>query len=88
MKKILIKLAFVAIAIYFGYIMFSQQNALNTYKADEDYYASKIEEANKKKQELTEMKDNINSLEYIEAIAREKLGMYLPNERVYIDVAK
>ena len=34
------------------------------------------------------MKDNINSPEYIEEIAREKLGMYLPNERVFIDIGK
>ena len=34
------------------------------------------------------MKTNINSLEYIEKIAREKLDMYLPNEKVYIDVAQ
>lgn len=29
------------------------------------------------------MKDNINSPEYIEQVAREKLDMYLPNERIY-----
>ena len=34
------------------------------------------------------MKENINSPEYIEEIAREKLNMYLPNERVYIDIGK
>ena len=31
------------------------------------------------------MKDNVNSQEYIEKIAREKLGMYMPNEKVYVD---
>ena len=30
-------------------------------------------------------KQNITSLDYIEKLAREKLGMYLQNERVYID---
>ena len=34
------------------------------------------------------MKENINSDEYIEQIAREKLEMYYPNERVYIDIEK
>ena len=28
------------------------------------------------------------TMEYIEEIAREKLGMYLPNEKVYIDIGK
>ena len=31
---------------------------------------------------------NINSKEYIEEVAREKLDMYLPNEKVYIDISK
>ena len=29
-----------------------------------------------------------NKKEYIEEVAREKLDMYLPNERVYIDISK
>ena len=29
-----------------------------------------------------------NSPEYIEKVAREKLGMYLQNERVYVDSNK
>ena len=33
-------------------------------------------------------KENVNSTEYIEEVAREKLDMYLPNERVYIDISK
>ena len=33
-------------------------------------------------------KENVNSPEYIEEVAREKLDMYLPNERVYIDMNK
>ena len=51
--------------------------------------SQKIEVAEEKlqqdKQYLEEEKQNTNSLEYIEKLAREKLGMYLPNERVYID---
>jgi cell division protein FtsB len=37
---------------------------------------------------LTTTKDNIDSPEYIEEIAREKLDMYFPNETVYIDKSK
>ena len=40
------------------------------------------------KQNLEQEKKNTDSLEYIEKLAREKLGMYLPNERVYIDSNK
>ena len=44
--------------------------------------------AQEENQKLNETKNNINSNEYIEQIAREKLDMYLPNERVYIDIGK
>jgi len=33
-------------------------------------------------------KENVNSKEYIERVAREKLNMFLPNERVYIDISQ
>ena len=35
--------------------------------------------------ELSNKKKNIDSLEFIEETAREKLDMYLPNEKVYLD---
>ena len=40
------------------------------------------------KEQLLQTKENISSPEYIEEIAIEKLDMYLPNEKVYIDISK
>ena len=42
-------------------------------------------EINQNKQDLEQKRQDTQSLEYIEQIAREKLGMYLQNERVYVD---
>jgi cell division protein FtsL len=61
---------------------------LDSYNAEKAYYEDQIASLNEEKEELIETKENMNSPEYIEEIAREKLDMYLPNERVYIDVAK
>ena len=51
--------------------------------------SSKIEvaenELNQNKENLEQEKQNIKSIDYIEKLAREKLGMYLQNERVYVD---
>lgn len=89
MKKInLKKILILAFALYVIYTFFVQQQTLNAYKAEEDKYAKQIENAQKEQQELIETKNNLNSDEYIEQIAREKLDMYLPNERVYIDIGK
>ena len=86
-KKLRINRFFIiAVLIYFIYTLFSQQQTLNSYKQEASTYSNQIEEANEKNDELKNVKNNINSTEYIENMAREKLGMYLPNERVYIDI--
>ena len=36
-------------------------------------------------EELSKRKQDIDSKEFIEDMAREKLDMYYPNERVYLD---
>lgn len=74
--------------IYFGYVFSLQQEKIDTYGKDKQYYESQIESLNLRKQELLEIRENFDSPEYIEEIAREKLDMYLPNERVYIDMCK
>ena len=76
----------IAVLIYFIYTLVSQQQTLNSYKQEASTYSNQLEEANDKNEELKNVKNNINSTEYIENMAREKLGMYLPNERVYIDI--
>ena len=46
------------------------------------------DELDQNKQNLEEEINKSNSPEYIEKVAREKLGMYLQNERVYVDSNK
>ena len=84
LKKILV-LMFI---IYFLYTIIAQQKTLNSYAQEKEKYNDNIETAQEEQNELNEMKENINSDEYIEQIAREKLEMYYPNERVYIDIEK
>ena len=58
-------------------------------KADSKRYTEQIAaEEEKKKSNYLKQRANINSKEYIEEVAREKLDMYLPNEKVYIDINK
>lgn len=78
----------IAVIIYFIYTLISQQQTLNLYEKEAANYEQQIIEANEETSKLKDIKNNINSTEYIENIAREKIGMYLPNERVYIDITK
>ena len=88
MKKTYKKIFVIAISIYIIYILVGQQKTLNSYNNNKEYYVGKIIEQEEYKEKLISMKENVNSTEYIEEMAREKLDMYLPNERVYVDVGK
>lgn len=88
-KKIKInRFIIIAVIIYFIYSIISQQQTLNSYEKEAATYKNQIIEAQGETTELKDVKNNINSTDYIEDVAREKLGMYLPNERVYIDITK
>lgn len=88
LKLILKRVFIIAIAIYVIYTFFAQQKTLNAYQADKERYVEQITVEEEKKAELNETKANVNSAEYIEEIARDKLDMYLPNEKIYIDISK
>ena len=88
MKINITRILFIAFAIYVVYTFISQQKLLNAYAKEDRDYRNQIEQANETKQELSETLESLNSTEYIEQIARDKLDMYLPNEKVYIDITQ
>ena len=78
----------IIVIVYTFFTFINQQSKLNSYSKDISYYNTQINELKEKKEELLVTQENVNSEEYIEKIAREKLDMYLPNETVYIDASK
>ena len=84
-KEKLLRNAFLIALIVWIVMLIKQQINISHYRDDIKELSSKIEVA---QSELEQEKKNTDSLEYIEKLAREKLGMYLPNERVYIDSNK
>lgn len=88
MKKFYKKIIIAIFLIYFVVTIISQQKTLNQYKSEASAYSKQLESAKDTNESLIATKDNIDSTEYIEGVAREKLDMYLPNERVYIDMSK
>ena len=84
-KKIYKKLLLLVIAIYVIFTLINQQKTLNQYQEDRNKLASQIEEEKEYKEELAKKKDDVTSLDFIEQTAREKLDMYYPNEKVYMD---
>lgn len=84
-KNLIKKLCFIGIGIYVVFTFINQQKTLNAYNASQKYYQEEIETKLAYQETLKETKSKINSQEYIEQVAREKLDMYLPNEKVYVD---
>lgn len=84
-QKIYKKLLIVGISIYVVFTLLNQQKTLNQYADDNNELLAQIEEQKQYKEELAKKKDNVTSYDYIEQTAREKLDMYYPNERIYLD---
>ena len=84
-KKLIKRLIIVCIIIYAVITFFNQQKILNTYASNDAELDKKLVQAQEYQEELNKIKNNVNSNEYIEGVAREKLDMYLPNERVYLN---
>ena len=82
------RILIIGIILYIMYVLISRHQVLRSYKKEEQKYLDLIAEEQQRNSELLQEKENIDSTEYIEEIARDKLGMYLPNERVYIDISK
>ena len=81
-KKNYKRIFFIVIFIYVACIFINQQKTLNAYKANQEYYAAQIKQETEYKETLIAMKDNINSPEYIEKIAREKYMSYIINKKL------
>jgi len=84
-RKIIILAIFIIIVIPTILTLITQQRSINAYKNESKQYNEQIEEELEKQNSLNETLSNLNTTNYVEEMARDKLDMYLPNERVYID---
>lgn len=87
-KKLVKKFFVLCILLYVSITFINQQKYLNAYNNEQKVLKQKIEQQEEYQKSLLATKENISSPEYIEELAREKLDMYLPNERVYIDIGQ
>ena len=87
-KKFIKKIILFGIFIYISFVFVSQELDLSIYRRQYKDYEAQIQKESNIKEELALKKENIESDEYIEQLAREKLNLYMPNEKVYIDIGK
>lgn len=75
-------------ALYFAYEMVGQQKMLYSKSLEMQKIESKVKEEKKVNEDLVKEQQTMNSDEYIEKVAREKLGMVKEGERVFVDTGR
>jgi len=77
----------ILLCLYMGYtIVFRQQSLMNHKRQEIKNIQQKIECEKKVTDELNREKEKIDTDEYIEKVAREKLGMVKKDEIIFYDV--
>ena len=84
-KKIAKFIILTILIIYVSLTFINQQKTLNQYTKNYEDLTSQIEKQKEYTEQLSKKKEDIESNDFIEDMAREKLDMYLPNEKVYMD---
>lgn len=74
--------------LYFCYVLIDQQKVIMARESEIARIQEKIGEEQMTNEELTKQREIINSDEYVEKVAREKLGMVKKEERIFIDINK
>ena len=75
----------IAFIVYAAITIVNQQLTIYDLRKAEQNEISKIEAVRNDNDRLMEMINNATSVEYIEKMAREQLGLVKPGEKVYID---
>lgn len=87
-KRLAIVAAAAVFIIYFIYAMIAQQIALSNKNKEIQSLEEQVSAANTETERLQKELDNLEDPEYLERVAREKLGLVRPNERVFVDANK
>ena len=84
-KKFIRNIIIILALLYATFTIVKQQTVINEYASTSADLSSQIKQEKEYKDELAKKQEDINSDQFIEETAREKLDMYLPNEKVYMD---
>jgi cell division protein FtsB len=78
----------IIIALIAAFNFYQNMVRLNQIENEIDKIEAQIARAEAENEELKEKIENSNSYEYIEEVAREKLGLVKPGEKMFIPVEK
>ena len=85
-SKYIVYFVMLVVMVYIVVNFISQQPHINKMKAELQEIQVSIEDANKENARLKEEKKDMNTKEYKERVAREKLGLVKKGEKIFIDI--
>lgn len=71
--------------VYSGITFVKQEIEIKKYQKEKQVYLEQIAMAKEKNDQYRKYSEYVHTDEYIEKIAREKLRMLLPEEKIYIE---
>lgn len=87
LKKLFSTLLVTACFVYAGYILVNQQIKLNGLNEEISYYSKEIQKEKLETEELNDILDSLSKDEYMEEVARERLGLVMPTEIIFMDAS-
>ncbi len=84
-RRLITLFVVVSFFVYFIYTLIQQQITISKNSNEIDALEERIAVAEQQKAKLEQELENLNDPEYLEKVAREKLGLVRPNERVFVD---
>lgn len=87
-KKFAKFLLFLFLISYVSYTFVHQQMSLSKRETVASKYEEKISDAELEQEQLKKELEKVKSDEYLEKMAREKLGLVKANERIFVDVTR
>ncbi len=87
LKKLLVTLLTTFVFVYMGYILLNQQSKINDLDKEISFYSREIEEQNLKTERLNDTLTSMSTDEYMEEVARDKLGLVMPSEIIFMDAS-
>lgn len=88
LKKFTAFLGFLVVFVYFSFVLVHQHICIGERERIVKEYEEKISNAKLTQQQLKKELSKVKSEDYLEKMAREKLGLIKPNERVFVDVTR
>lgn len=85
LKRLFKTIILVALLLYGCIVLAKQEMTFDKYDKELKSYKTLISEEEIRHEQLVSTRAQISTKEHIEEVAREKLGLVMPNEIVFID---